>query len=144
MGRFIPEKNHTLLLELFSQFQRRAATIVLVGHGLGNHIKTQISAEESELVHAPFPAVGPAEVLYWSSYVNLPSSKDTGPSSQQAMASSLPVIGSSSCGCVDDLLSMVYLVGRFNMMIWRLSRLFTCSDAQTPRQRELMTVAHRD
>ena len=148
VGRLIPEKNHALLLKAFSSYQSQGGQrpLLLVGHGpLENHIKTQISSLPSpELVHMlPFQQLDQLKPLYWSSHaLILPSSKDTwGLVVNEAMASSLPVIVSSSCGCVDDLVEHGVSGWTFQHDdMAALLHCLTCSDAQSPRQRELMTV----
>jgi len=152
VGRFIPEKNHAFLLRAFSIYQSRGGQrpLLLVGHGpLENDIKTQISRLPSPyLVHMfPFQQVEQLKSIYWNSHaLVLASSKDTwGLVVNEAMASSLPVIVSSACGCVDDLVDHGISGWRFNYD--DMEALLACliyADNQSSRQRQLMTFeAHK-
>ena len=110
VGRFIPEKNHALLLEAFSNYQSNGGmrSLLLVGHGPLEH---QIRHACQKLPHpqavkmAPFVELEKLASHYGRSHaLVLASRKDTWALVvNEAMASGLPVIVSQACGCVDDL-----------------------------------------
>ena len=148
VGRLIPEKNHALLLKAFSIYQSQGGQrpLLLVGHGpLEIQIQIQISnLPNPELVHMlPFQQLEQLKTLYWSSHaLILPSLKDTwGLVVNEAMASSLPVIVSSACGCVDDLVENGVTGWTFqNNDLDGLLDCLICSDSQTSTQRYSMII----
>jgi glycosyltransferase involved in cell wall biosynthesis len=110
VGRFIPEKNHALLLEAFSLYQSKggARSLLLVGHGPLEH---QIRRACQQLPRpqavrmASFVELEQLASYYGRSHaLVLASQKDTWALVvNEAMAAGLPVIVSQACGCVDDL-----------------------------------------
>ena len=112
VGRYIPEKNHALLLQAFSHYQANGGkrSLLLVGHGpLEHQIRhacQQLPRPQAVRV-APFVGLKELGKYYGQAHVLiLPSLKDTwGLVVNEAMAAGLPVIVSSSCGCAFDLVS---------------------------------------
>ena len=110
VGRFIPEKNHALLLRAFSRYQSQGGTrsLLLVGHGpLEQQIllACQHLPRPQAVTVAPFMQLEQLACHYGRAHaLVLASCKDTwGLVVNEAMASGLPVIVSSACGCSDDL-----------------------------------------
>ena len=110
VGRFIPEKNHALLLEAFSLYQSKGGTrsLLLVGHGpLEHQIRhaCQQLPRPQAVEMAPFVELEKLASHYGRSHaLVLASRKDTWALVvNEAMAAGLPVIVSRACGCVDDL-----------------------------------------
>ena len=111
VARFIPEKNHALLLKAYALYQLEGGTrnLVLIGNG---PLEQQIRANCDELIRPSAVKLLPfAQLERLATYYSkacaliLPSKKDTwGLVVNEAMASGLPVIVSSACGCVDDLI----------------------------------------
>ena len=111
VGRFIPEKNHELLLKAFSKYQSLGGLrpLVLIGHGqLESEIRRLCSflPRPDSVTIVPFVQMNELVKYYSNAFaLILPSKKDTwGLVVNEAMASELPVIVSSDCGCVDDLI----------------------------------------
>lgn len=111
VGRFIPEKNHDLLLKAFSKYQSLGGIrpLMLIGHGqLESEIRKLCSylPRPDSVTFVPFVQMHEL-VKYYSNALALilPSKKDTwGLVVNEAMASELPVIVSSDCGCAEDLI----------------------------------------
>ena len=110
VGRFIPEKNHALLLEAFSHYQSNGGmrSLLLVGHGpLEHQIRRacQQLPRPQAVKMAPFVELETLASHYGRSHaLVLASRKDTWALVvNEAMAAGLPVIVSRACGCVDDL-----------------------------------------
>jgi 1,2-diacylglycerol 3-alpha-glucosyltransferase len=110
VGRFAPEKNLSTLIRAFAAYRERGGTwsLVLVGDGpdrddiisqsrnagVDNHIRfTGLKTTKESILYYAFAGcfVLPSIREPWGLVVN------------EAMASSLPVIVSSKCGCVEDL-----------------------------------------
>ena len=111
VGRLIPEKNHALLLEAFSLYQQQGGlrSLQLVGSGpLESELMNQCQnlPDPTKVSLIPFEQLEDLAQRYASAWaLILPSSKDTwGLVVNEALAASLPVIVSSACGCVDDLI----------------------------------------
>jgi glycosyltransferase involved in cell wall biosynthesis len=110
VGRFIPEKNHALLLEAFSNYQSNGGirSLLLVGHGPLEH-QIRHACQQLPRPHAvkmaPFVELEKLAIHYGRSHaLVLASRKDTWALVvNEAMAAGLPVIVSRACGCVDDL-----------------------------------------
>ena len=110
VGRFIPEKNHALLLEAFSLYQSKGGTrsLLMVGHGplehLIRHACQQLPRPQAVRM-APFVELEQLAAYYGRSHaLVIASRKDTWALVvNEAMAAGLPVIVSQACGCVDDL-----------------------------------------
>ena len=110
VGRFIPEKNHELLLQAFSSYQINGGrrSLLLVGHGPLEH---QIRRACRQLPRpqavrmAPFVELEQLASYYGRSHaLVLASRKDTWALVvNEAMAAGLPVIVSDACGCSNDL-----------------------------------------
>ena len=112
VGRFIPEKNHALLLQAFSNYQLNGGkrSLLLVGHGPLDHqihLACQMLPRPQAVSVAPFVGLKELGNYYGQAHaLILPSLKDTwGLVVNEAMAAGLPVIVSSSCGCAYDLVS---------------------------------------
>ena len=110
VGRFIPEKNHALLLKAFSHYQSNGGmrSLLLVGHGpLEHQIRhaCQQLPRPQAVKMAPFVELEKLASHYGRSHaLVLASRKDTWALVvNEAMAAGLPVIVSRACGCVDDL-----------------------------------------
>lgn len=111
VGRLIPEKNHALLLEAFNLYQQQGGlrSLQLVGSGpLESELMNQCQnlPDPTKVSLIPFEQLKELVQRYASACaLILPSSKDTwGLVVNEAIAASLPVIVSSACGCVDDLI----------------------------------------
>ncbi|GAB1490102.1 glycosyltransferase family 4 protein [Opitutaceae bacterium] len=113
VGRFVPKKNFSGLVEAFARFKRDAVHrdwhLVLVGDG-----------PERENIEAAILAHGLKQEIHLPGYANeevtarwlghaaalvLPSShaEQWGLVVNEAMAAGLPVVVSTACGCVEDL-----------------------------------------
>jgi len=110
VGRFIPEKNHALLLEAFSLYQSKggARSLLLVGHGpLEHQIRhtCQQLPRPQAVRMAPFVELEQLASYYGRSHaLIIASRKDTWALVvNEAMAAGLPVIVSDACGCSNDL-----------------------------------------
>ena len=111
VGRLIPEKNHAVLLEAFDLYQQQGGLrpLHLVGSGpLDSELINQCQklTDPAKVRFIPFEQLEELAQRYASACaLILPSSKDTwGLVVNEAIAASLPVIVSSACGCVDDLI----------------------------------------
>ena len=110
VGRFIPEKNHALLLQAFSSYQMNGGrrSLLLVGHGpLEHEIRRacqQLPRPQAVRV-SPFVELEKLACHYGRSHaLLLASRKDTWALVvNEAMAAGLPVIVSDACGCTNDL-----------------------------------------
>ena len=112
VGRFIPEKNHSLLLQAYSNYQSNGGkrSLLLVGHGPLDHqihLACQQLPRPQAVKVAHFVGLEELGNYYGQAHaLILPSLKDTwGLVVNEAMAAGLPVIVSSSCGCAFDLVS---------------------------------------
>ena len=146
VGRFIPEKNHALLLQAFSSYQINGGrrSLLLVGHGPLEH---QIRRACRQLPRpqavkmAPFVELEQLASYYGRSHaLVLASRKDTWALVvNEAMAAGLPVIVSDACGCSNDLV-------RHNITGWvfksndpeNLLKLLHLSDSQSVDNRQSM------
>ena len=111
VGRLITEKNHAVLLEAFSLYQRQGGlkSLQLVGSGpLQPELVNQCQGllDPGKVSFIPFEQIEDLVKRYAAAWaLILPSSKDTwGLVVNEAIAAGLPVIVSTSCGCVDDLI----------------------------------------
>lgn len=111
VGRFIPEKNHAFLLDVYHRYQAQGGNrqLLLVGDGpLYNHLvqKCNQLPDCSKVIFYPFTQLQDLTAIYKSSHaLILCSIKDTwGLVVNEAIASGIPVIVSSACGCSTDLL----------------------------------------
>ncbi len=113
VGRFIAKKNFAGLVEAFAYFKRQEAhrnwRLVLVGDGPERgHITSILRSRALENdVHLPGYA-NETETARWLAHAAalvLPSSQaeQWGLVVNEAMATGLPVVVSSACGCVEDL-----------------------------------------
>ena len=110
VGRFIPEKNHALLLQAYASYQLRGGMrhLLLVGAG---PLELEVRAARARLPYPeavqiePFAPLQKLGHYYGQAHaLVLTSSKDTwGLVVNEAMAAGLPVIVSRACGCVADL-----------------------------------------
>ena len=151
VGRFIPEKNHVLLLRAFRiyQLQGGCRSLVLVGYG---PLESEIRRGCAELPDPSAVSLVPFEQLeqLGSRYAQaqaliLPSRKDTwGLVVNEAMASGLPVILSSACGCEADLLEDGVTGWRFDAHNPKeLADCLRRTDQQSPEARQRMINAAR-
>ena len=146
VGRFIPEKNHALLLEAFSHYQSNGGmrSLLLVGHGpLEHQIRhaCQQLPRPQAVKMAPFVDLEKLASHYGRSHaLVLASRKDTWALVvNEAMAAGLPVIVSDACGCSNDLVI-------HNNTGWvfksndseNLSKLLHLSDLQSADDRQSM------
>lgn len=111
VGRLAPEKNISRLLDAFSQYVDSGGgwRLVVAGDGalnesLRNQARTQI--DSGSVVFAGHKTLGELPMLYaHADCFVLPSIREPwGLVVNEAMASGLPIIVSSRCGCADDLL----------------------------------------
>lgn len=113
-GKFIPKKNPLFLIEVFEAISRELKKIrlVLVGDGkLKNDILNKINRLDSSISRRinilPFQDQKQMKIIYrLADIFILPSSgpKETwGLSINEALASGIPVLVSSKCGCANDL-----------------------------------------
>ena len=146
VGRFIPEKNHALLLKAFSAYQLHGGMrpLLLVGHGPLEH---QIRLESEQLprpeavLFSPFVQLEQLACHYGQSHaLVLPSSKDTwGLVVNEAMASRLPVIVSSACGSAGDLVEHAVTGWSFSSNDEvELAECLRCADMQSRESRQIM------
>lgn len=112
VGRFSPEKNLSCLLEAFSDYQKKAPilrslSLVLVGSGPQEQVlKDQVQRLRLENVFWPgFKQVDELPAYYTlASALILPSTSEPwGLVINEAMACGLPILASSQCGAVWDL-----------------------------------------
>jgi len=110
VGRLAPEKNISTLLDAFGEYRASGGTwkLVIVGDGpLNGALRSQADAHilSGDVVFAGQKSVRELPSLYaFAGCFVLPSiSEPWGLVVNEAMASGLPVIVSSRCGCVDDL-----------------------------------------
>lgn len=151
VGRFIPEKNHTALLQAFGLYQQEGGgwDLLLVGGGpLEGAIKAQ-------LVSLPEPArcfmqhfLDPQALLRCyarAAALILPSVKDTwGLVVNEAMAAGLPCLVSSSCGCAVDLVDHETTGWRFDPDNPKaLAALMHIAERQSLETRQAMVAAAR-
>jgi glycosyltransferase involved in cell wall biosynthesis len=109
VGRFAPEKNVVRLIESYARYRqvagRQAWGLVLVG---GGPLESQVRAQAQGLPDTVFAGFQQMEMLpsYYglASCLVLPSVRETwGLVVNEGMAAGLPVIVSSRCGCVPEL-----------------------------------------
>jgi glycosyltransferase involved in cell wall biosynthesis len=110
VGRLAPEKNVSTLLQAFGEYRESGGTwsLVIVGDGpLRSALHEQVRAllRSGAVVFTGLKNVHELPQLYaFAGCFVLPSlSEPWGLVVNEAMASGLPVIVSSRCGCVDDL-----------------------------------------
>ena len=149
VGRFISEKNHALLLKAFACYQLQGGkrSLLLVGHG---PLKESIRKECAQLPHPsqvkmiPFVDFEQLAAHYGHAHsLVLASRKDTwGLVVNEAMAAGLPVIVSSACGCVDDLIEHTVTGWRFSSSGYvDLASCLFQADIQSVDERNRMTQA---
>ena len=151
VGRFIPEKNHALLLRAFRIYQLKGGSrpLVLVGHGpLEAEIRCCCAdlPDPGEVSLVPFEQIEQLGSRYAQAHVLiLPSQKDTwGLVVNEAMAAGLPVIVSSSCGCEVDLVEDGVSGWRFEANNpQELADCLRQTDQQSPEARQRMITAAR-
>jgi glycosyltransferase involved in cell wall biosynthesis len=111
IGRFIPKKNFSLLLEAYAAYRKRSPEpwdLVLLGDGpLSASIENQKRALNLEAaVHLPgFKQYQDLPVYYGlaDAFVHTSLREQWGLVVNEAMAAGLPVLVSERCGCVPDL-----------------------------------------
>ncbi|MGA8596336.1 MAG: glycosyltransferase family 4 protein [Bryobacteraceae bacterium] len=110
VGRLAPEKNVTGLIEEFAAYRKNGGTwsLVIAGDGPLRGQLTGLAASHglSTAVHFAGHQTSASLIPYYAfaSCFVLPSSREPwGLVVNEAMASSLPVLVSNRCGCVEDL-----------------------------------------
>jgi glycosyltransferase involved in cell wall biosynthesis len=114
-GRFIEKKNHLLLIQAYADFRKDAEErngpipdLVIIGEGsLRNQMEEHIhELNLSGSVHLPgFKQYEELPTVYAdaTAFLHPSTSEQWGLVVNEAMAAGLPVIVSSKCGCVEDL-----------------------------------------
>ena len=152
VGRFIPEKNHEVLLSAYRHYQLNGGkrSLHLVGHGPLKHeierLIDDLPMPERVLV-SPFQQINQLANYYAEAHaVILPSRKDTwGLVVNEAMAAGVPVIVSDACGCNKDLISHGETGWSFSYN--NSSELATCLqqvDTQGPHERMKIIKSAKD
>ncbi len=110
-GRFIPKKNHLMLLSAYSEYRKMAENpwdLVILGDGpLRDSLESQIQMLKlTHCVHLPGFIQYPDLPVYYSlarAFLHPSLTEQWGLVVNEAMASSLPVLVSNRCGCARDL-----------------------------------------
>ena len=152
VGRFIPEKNHELLLQAFSSYQSNGGMrpLLLIGHGPLEHqirLLCQQLPRPNAVRFAPFVQLEHLAHHYGQSHaLVLASRKDTWALVvNEAMAAGLPVIVSSACGCTNDLVIHNKTGWIFNFNDAEdLCKSLHLSDSQAPDWRESMVASAKE
>ena len=152
VGRFIPEKNHELLLKAFSSYQSNGGmrSLLLIGHGPLEHqirLLCQQLPRPNAVRFAPFLQLEHLAHHYGQSHaLLLASRKDTWALVvNEAMAAGLPVIVSSACGCTNDLVIHNKTGWIFNSDdADNLCELLHLSDLQEPENRQSMAASAKE
>jgi glycosyltransferase involved in cell wall biosynthesis len=149
VGRLAPEKNISALLEAFGQYRDAGGTwsLVIVGDGpLNESLREQarILIESGAVVFTGRKNVHELPFFYaFAGCFVLPSVREPwGLVVNEAMASGLPVIVSSRCGCADDLVadgSNGFIIDstRISGIVEALTRMSNLSAADRSRMGEL-------
>lgn len=111
IGRFIPKKNFSLLLDAFAQYRSETTSpwdLVIVGDGpLDGELREQRSRLGlTDCIHFPGFIQYPDLPTYYglaSAFVHTSLREQWGLVVNEAMASGLPVIVSDRCGCAPNL-----------------------------------------
>ncbi len=110
VGRLIPPKNLTLLLQAFAEVQKNAPDwgLVLLGEGEQKaELQTRAASIPNVRLEAGVPWYEVAEYLALADVLVLPSeSEPWGLVVNEAMICGLPVLVSEPSGCVDDLVQV--------------------------------------
>ena len=110
VGRLAPEKNIGGCLRAFSTYRRQGGqwSLVLVGDGPERSALEKLAAELGVREHVVFAGLKTSkEITTYYAFAGcfvLPSTREPwGLVMNEAMASGLPVLASSRCGCAEDL-----------------------------------------
>lgn len=152
VSRYVPKKNHRLLIEAFRDYQSQGGSWALRLIGTGSEkqcIETMVAGlpDPTKVQIEPFQQLGSLATEYSQARAFvLPSVSDQwGLVVNEAMAAGLPCLVSKACGCAQDLVKHGISGWTFNPTnVEELTTLLHIAEAQLPADRAAMVAAARE